>query len=143
MSDKSVITRVAVLDLMCEIVAEFGVDHVYKRIPGRYGNFAGCFNWDIENSCPSCLIGHVVYRLGASPELLTVCVGDAASSLIRKFASASGLRLEYGVMDVLGAAQSSQDDGKTWGEALRDALIEHLEIGRRDIPESFEAPMPA
>jgi hypothetical protein len=143
MSDKSMITRVAVLDLMCQIVSEFGVDHVYKRIPNRDGGFAGCYNWDIENNCPSCLIGHVVFRLGASPELLITCVGDVAASLISKFASASGLRLEYGVMDVLGAAQSSQDDGKTWGEALRDALIEHQEIGLSDIPESFEAPKPA
>jgi hypothetical protein len=142
MSDKSMITRVAVLDLMCQVVSEFGVDHVYKRIPGRDGSFAGCYNWDIENNCPSCLIGHVVYRLGASPELLTACVGDAASSLISKFVHQSGLRLEYGVMDVLGAAQQSQDDGRTWGEALRDALIEHLEIGLSDIPEPDDVPMP-
>lgn len=130
MSDKSTITRAAVLDLMCQVVAEFGVDHVYKRV--IIGGFGGCYNWDIVNNCPSCLIGHVAYRLGADADFLATNTGENAESLFGAFMHRSGLTLEYGVMDVLDAAQATQDEGKTWGEALRDALTEHLEIGRSD-----------
>ncbi len=138
MSDKSMITRVAVLDLMCQIVAEFGVDHVYTRI--NLGGFAGCYNWDTVNNCPSCLIGHVMHRLGADAEFLAANTGEQATSLLIKFTQRSGLTLEYGVIDVLGAAQVVQDEGGTWGVALHDALNEHLKIGPRDFPESFDAP---
>lgn len=131
MSDKSTITRAAVLDLMCQIVAEFGVDHVYARV-SIGGSFHGCYNWDIANNCPSCLIGHVVHRLGADAEFLAINTGEMAGALLMNFVHRSGLTLEHGVMDVLGVAQVAQDEGRTWGEALRDALTEHLEIGRSD-----------
>jgi hypothetical protein len=115
------------LDMMCQVVAEFGVDHVYQRVEDPGGGTC-CLNWDVVNSCPSCLIGHVMFRLGASAEFLAQHNGEGARVIVGMFARSSGLKIEEGVIDVLSAAQVTQDQAGTWGEALKDALHEHSSI---------------
>jgi hypothetical protein len=120
--DRKIITRTQVLNLMCQIVGEYGVDYVYEKIEGS------CYNWDRDRNCPSCLIGHVVSRLGASEKFLSIRRADSAPSLIGWYARECHHEIEYGVMDILSTAQLAQDQQETWGFALTEALTVHNEI---------------
>jgi hypothetical protein len=139
--EKSTITMVNALDVMCQVVAEFGVDFVYQKIETANdgGDGGSCVNWDSEKWCPSCLIGHVMFRLGASAELLSLHTRDGAASLIRYFGRHSGLIIEEGVAEILAAAQIAQDQGETWGHALHEALATHVEVLKRQFIEKATA----
>lgn len=111
------ITVKQALNVMCQVVGEFGVDYVYTMIDGA------CHNWDVEKDCPSCLVGHVLHRLGVSGEFLRENtmkgVGNVAHHLGEIFP------VEAGVVQVLGVAQYAQDSGESWGSALGKALAEY------------------
>ena len=125
--DTKIITMKRVLDLMCQIVGEYGVDYVYEKIG------LACWNWDAEKQCPSCLIGHVVSRLGASDQFLDTYQAVSAAALIGHFASTYDRTIEEGVKDILGTAQLAQDTLKPWGTALMKALTEHADILRNRV----------
>lgn len=118
------ITAKQVLDLMCQIVGEYGVDYVYEKI----GAEQGCYNWDREKGCPSCLIGHVVSRLGASDSFMLDHVAGSAPVLLGFFSREYGHEIAEGVGKILSSAQCAQDGGEPWGMALAKALTEGANI---------------
>lgn len=113
------ITMKQVLDAMCQVVGEFGVDYVYTKINDS------CLNWDEDRDCPSCLVGHVLHRVGISREFLIEHNPKGAGSVLYYFWDDSGVSAEESVPHILGVAQHVQDRGGTWGEALRRALAEY------------------
>jgi hypothetical protein len=121
----SEITMKQVMNVMCQVVGEFGVDHVYTKINDT------CLNWDKEKDCPSCLVGHVLHRVGISREFLIEHSTDGVASVLFYFKWDIGIRVEEGVSSILGVAQNEQDAGNTWGYALGRALKEYDTISRR------------
>jgi hypothetical protein len=106
------ITHEDVLRVMAEVVEEYGQDYVYQE--------CGEMCVYIKGGKPSCLIGHVLVRLGVDVGFLT----DRNSSRIssHKFSSWGGDLPWTGLATrVMQAAQSIQDTGGTWGRALAAA----------------------
>jgi hypothetical protein len=102
------------------VVAERGEDYVYEGPGDVRGN--GMCRY-VYRDQPSCLVGHVLYRLGVPLETLKSADGvsfaatDVCSDLLRGSAFDDG---EIG--DFLDAVQSRQDIGETWGNALQHGL---------------------
>lgn len=88
------------------LVAEFGEGYVYKEEVRKAGRDAECLYQ--EDGKPSCIVGHVLYRLGVKYDSeweywgARRVLGDAPEE----------------VKEGLSRAQGYQDCGKTWGEAL-------------------------
>ncbi|MGZ6788349.1 MAG: hypothetical protein ACXVGN_00010 [Mycobacteriaceae bacterium] len=89
--------------LLVRAVEEKGADYVCST-PGMYLYF--------KNGEPSCIVGHVLAYLGFGPE--HVVEGARAHRL----PVLSPLRPMVGL--ALTAAQGTQDNGATWGEALAE-----------------------
>jgi hypothetical protein len=107
------------LALLKNVVNEYGPDHIYER---NFTNASGCVY--AENGRPSCLVGIVLHRSGrfALDNLIALDedsygTGSAACAIVLAFPD----RLTNGAAAVLQAAQSEQDEGKPWGEALSAA----------------------
>lgn len=105
------ITVETVLSTMEEVVAEFGEDYVYVEPGDPEDDSYGCLY--AHEGGPSCLIAHVLTRLDVPLSELAEYEGNSAIYLAEDL-----LGLSNSVANVLQAAQSEQDTGGTWGEAL-------------------------
>ncbi len=105
------ITKDRALELLREIVAEYGEDWVYaSRDDGTTCTYT-------RQGQPSCLIGHVLHRAGVPIEhLATLDRGDTPS--IGTTTVDWGIEITPDARRVLGVAQHAQDDGSSWGTAL-------------------------
>lgn len=92
------------LELLREVVAEHGEDTT-----------AGCMY--VDEGVPHCIAGEAYFRAGVTAAQLLAAEGSNADS--PKFI------LDFGVprqaAEVVACAQSVQDNGDTWGEALAAA----------------------
>lgn len=111
-----------VADLLWEIADEVGHDHIYE-IRKKHG-IPTCeyVVWNEESDCyvGDCLVGRLLFRLGADPESLAD-IGDLrfSSVLVQHVLPFS---FTEDAQRVLVRVQYAQDHGKTWGAAIRDAL---------------------
>lgn len=112
-----------VFDTLREVVAE-QPENVYEK-PEEYvdaPNHIDCFYVHPGDTC-GCLIGHVYNRLGVPLSVLKRHEGRTASQVGRnvlQFPQDSDIKsAEF--LYALDAAQSEQDDGKTWDRALQRA----------------------
>lgn len=109
------ITKAKALELLEAAVAERGADYVYERI-GFDSNSTGPSCVYVRSGCPSCLVGLAMTKAGTPIEQLaewdTRFECDAQSVLLDDGLATAG------AAEVLTVAQSVQDDGGTWGEAL-------------------------
>lgn len=111
------------LDVMGEVVAEFGREYVYPRANGcRYVHR----DWqgdrdtvEAPRKVPSCLIGQVLHRLGLSLEIMEE--RDEAP-LDGAIAAWTELGLARGTIRAFSRAQTLQDRGDTWGNAYDEAV---------------------
>lgn len=124
-----------------QVVAEVGDDHVYVKTsrpaPEAHGGAtAACMYWHMTGDKPGCLIGRALHRLGFSREDLILC--DEQPELDEHGRVQSGAPTGTSVKDVhmrfpdrftgvlvwrmLQAAQTVQDNGRTWGHALQAAI---------------------
>lgn len=131
------ITAKQALDTLEQVVADKGQDYIYpmwegwfrvggserkRHVPdircfsgewqtpqGVHAEFASCAYLTHDDK-PSCIVGHVMHRLGVSHEVLRREEG----STCRVF----GDELDRAAIEVLLAAQQMQDHYHTWGEAL-------------------------
>ena len=108
-------------ELLARAVAEKGEDYVYEWQEGAYTYACMYFHGDQ----PGCIIGHLLAYQGVKPEDLgdynTWDVGTLAEQDLDV-----GTLAEQGLIDAplpvvkaLAKAQLAQDDGATWGEALK------------------------
>ena len=109
-----------VVELLHEVVEEAGEDHRYKHVSGRELN--GC-RYEY-NGAPSCLVGHVLHRAGWSVNALRDLDegGIAAQDLWYADLPDGVPGVTQGAALALETAQVFQDDGDTWGTALRAAI---------------------
>jgi hypothetical protein len=111
------------------VVAERGADYVYKRPTNTFG-VPTCLYVDVDRDQPSCLVGHVLHRLGVPLETLKSAdqfsfpATDVCHDLLGGSAFDDGE-----ISHFLDAVQSRQDIGRTWGEALQNGL-EALDVTR-------------
>jgi hypothetical protein len=118
------VTGEVVLELLRQVVAE-RPDHVYRRhtdgIACRYAH----------NGAPDCLAGHVLYRAGVPLRTL-----ERAKGLIDTFYGPFSTLLDNRALVILRTAQSAQDDGLPWREALAAAEAEDVrDAGRGGPPD--------
>lgn len=121
------ITVAMVLDTMDEVVAEYGEDYVYNGYD-NVGREEGGMNCAYLNSdgTPSCLIGHVLLRLGVPKEQFRT----ANFCTVGTFAEIAHLPVGHAALYVMRKAQAVQDERGTWGAALlaaRDAASKAAE----------------
>lgn len=115
------------LRIMREIVAEKGADYVYPDSEKRLDSLCSepiCqyarYDEDGNVVAPSCIVGHYLTRTGVSLGDLSIHEGTAAIQVV-PFSPGSRLA------EAFNRAQEAQDDGLTWGEALR-AFEERLGV---------------
>lgn len=115
------ITAERALELLREVVAEYGEDYVYVNPQGQRagddddnGDQASC--WYVHGDKPGCIAGHVYHRAGLSLETLKLMENNGASHPgFRQRVTGEG-------PTILSIAQDRQDKGETWGQALRAAV---------------------
>lgn len=121
------ITARRALELLTDVVDVYGPDTVYERVElhSAWNEEIPGLESEVEKGCryeyggaPSCLVGHVLHRSGATLEFLRELDmhGCPASRLDSEFESVG-----RGAARVLDVAQCHQDNGATWGEALSKA----------------------
>ena len=108
------VTVTEVADVLDEAVRAKGEDFVYSS-PGTICQY-------LHGTQPGCLVGHVLIRLGASAGMLSLQEGQPADQVDY---DSLGLSIPQNAIDALQKAQTSQDEGDTWGEA-RKAFSGHL-----------------
>jgi len=102
------------------VVAERGADYVYKKPTNTFGVLTCLY---VDQDQPSCLVGHVLHRLGVPLETLKSAdqfsfpATDVCCDLLRGSAFD-----DEEIGHFLDAVQSRQDIGRTWGEALQNGL---------------------
>lgn len=122
------LTGQGALGLLRLAVFEKGDKYVYPLAlqgPGDCQNF--------ENGQPSCIVGHVFEKLGVTYDLALAAgidgsVGAAGSIARLKSHGWTDWTFSLEATCVLISAQSWQDRGSTWGEALA-AAEKSLELG--------------
>lgn len=114
-----VVTYEETLRALNEAVREKG----YKYTYGRRGPSMFCYNtWHGQ---PDCIVGHVMVRLGVPIEWFDVDnrdnddVGDVCKALYLQ----DLFEFEDEAKDLLGYAQSAQDNNVAWGEAVTRAHL--------------------
>lgn len=103
--------------LVNELITEYGDGFVYKQING------GCvYTYGGE---PSCLVGQVMARAGLDPMDLETLLrdnyreGDYFHTINQFLAEHNIFMASSEAEEFLGALQQYQDEGVSWGEALR------------------------
>jgi len=102
------------LELMREVVAEYGEDHEYDPLQLPNGATACVY---VHEGAPSCLVGHVLHRAGIPLDVMGAHenMGPAHPNFLR----ATGITEQVALP--LAAAQDVEDEGMTWGQALAAA----------------------
>lgn len=119
------------LELLREAVNERGADYVYTD---EYGDLDGrCFYVERDeqgNKVPGCIVALALNKAGVTiDQLLTL--GDSgevhgasstASELCQTLNTEGVAEIDRNALTLFGLAQSKQDRGDTWGDALQSAV---------------------
>ena len=115
------ITYPRALELLQEVIAEFGEDYVYPQFEpeaaGDRGAVMECFY--VRDDAPSCIVGHVLYRAGVTLDELRAVEGWTP---VDQQAPQFGIWADILACGLLADVQDEQDSGRSWGEALAEAL---------------------
>lgn len=111
------LTPARAIELLREVVAEFGEDYVYPYQDEEDGT---CLY--VHGDQPGCIAGHVYHRAGLTLEQLKREEHTGADS------SDFRILLPGNGTAVVRPAQGAQDNGLTWGEALADAEREYRKL---------------
>ena len=115
------ITDQQFIDALEAAVAERGRDFVYPRGDRRWSKLPDSDEETLVNSClyvkpdgsgAACLIGLALHKAGVPLDYLAQHEGDPAGRVM------VNLGVSWPVRSAAGEAQSSQDLGATWGDAL-------------------------
>lgn len=133
------------IELLREVVAEVGADHVYNapivRDSGafgmcRYVHHDGNYTDSIEgDATPGCIVGQALHRYGVSLEFLNQVEGLGADQIaIKEHLNRKHIpaHIDPPITEkagqVLRAAQWEQDNGLPWGVALAKAEAEYTHL---------------
>lgn len=108
------------MDALRSVVAQYGENHVTPN-----GAFS-CRFWDVENDCPSDLIGTALTHLGISKDELIAEDAHIGTFVVSKFGE-EGAYFSRAIVTAFNEAQWWQDCGVTWGVALFKAEKKYKE----------------
>lgn len=117
------ITKSRVIEVLTEIVDEFGEDHRYVN-PDGVAAASGVDCMYVHGDKPGCIAGHALHRLGVPLEAMARIESETVCRTNMELIGVRITDLEDGYEDEaspLYAAQAAQDRGETWGEALSAA----------------------
>lgn len=125
------INQTNILDALEEAVAEKGPEYVYANEWGQsslneIGESSGIscnyVHGEGENLIPGCIAGNVLNRLGISLGTLTLFERSPVEDVLIGLADEGYInRVEFSVAEIIQAAQTAQDLGFSWGDALKAA----------------------
>lgn len=97
-------------------LAEARPDYVYEKEPGTFKS--SCVYFDDERK-PSCIVGHVLSRLGFEPgdDFMRAANAEDVEGLV----AGGWLDVDEATTWLLQEAQRLQDDGQTWATAVAHA----------------------
>lgn len=141
------ITGPVALILLGKAVREKGADYVYVNPKGlKAGTYdddmsmvANCYYLhDVDGkNVPGCIVGHVAKLVGVSDGILRMEENNTSDALIDRIHVSETdnghqrFKFDGAATALLRAAQSAQDAGKTWGQALaqaREAFVTHVQV---------------
>jgi hypothetical protein len=109
-----------VVETATEVVGERGENYIYEKPINAFGTPVCVY---VYESQPSCLVGHILHRLGVPLE--TLGEGDrlsfSASDVCMDLLAGTSF-YDTEISAFLDSLQSEQDTGHTWGEALQVGL---------------------
>lgn len=117
MIELTISTAVEILD---ELVEEFGSDYVYNN------GLRGQCDY-VRDGKPSCIVGHVLAKVGVPIERLEVADtalsggGMTAATLLRRLAEEEVLTCDVPTGTLLSEAQYNQDARETWADSVKAA----------------------
>lgn len=120
------LTDTQVLQGLQELVDEKGEGFVYEKRE-RVEGLAPKRCVYVHQGEPDCLVGQFLAKAGIPLDRLEAAdvdnynQGTAASELVDKLKAEGLLKVSDRALRALSFAQSEQDSGETWGEALREA----------------------
>lgn len=101
------ITRDFALNLLNDIVKDEGADTTAK-----------CRYTDPFDNVPVCIVGHALFRLGVPLAELATYEGQAADSVLLGLAHDGYFEFDEDAAELLTDAQTKQDNGAHWGDAV-------------------------
>jgi hypothetical protein len=110
-----------VLKLLEQVTAEKGTDYRYPEELFLKSNV--CVNFTSDGQ-PSCIVGHVLPKLGVDYEIAVayeIDGGSSAASTVRTLEEYGHTGFTHEALAALATAQNFQDFGWTWGEAVEAA----------------------
>lgn len=121
------LTKANVLEQLRAAVVLKGKDYRYTEDPANRGGESPTDYAYERDGQPSCIVGHVLIRLGVDPAVFRE---DYANPTVDEVSTVNATKFKHchkvlpiaaennTVLRALIAAQSEQDQGRTWGEAL-------------------------
>jgi len=109
------------LELLREVVAEFGEDYKYPHYPAERlpdGRKLRCFY--VRDDQPSCIVAHVLHRAGIPVQDLVKVEGLGPADT--EGTTLFGQWADLLARQLLREVQVQQDEGETWGNALQIVL---------------------
>ncbi|MDT4903312.1 MAG: hypothetical protein QOH52_1328 [Pseudonocardiales bacterium] len=110
---------VQALDLLEQCVSERGCGYVYAPKWSARDGYSTCQY--VHNGKPDCIIGLAFAKSGVPVETLQTLSGDRLAGLHSEHRLP--IHLTLGALVVFRAAQRAQDQGLSWGVALRQATL--------------------
>lgn len=102
-----------VVNVTSEVVEEYGRDFVYTMPDGKQCLYQ-------SEGYPSCLVGHVLNRVGVSIDALVDLDSgeyDDIPEELQAVAETNGVLVDLDALGMLLEAQGYQDNGMPWGDA--------------------------
>ena len=99
----------------------------------KYAEYVGSDPYGQEPVAPHCIVGVFLNKRGVDLEALAALEGDSVMGAANDALVAEKVTLDEQAVDVLWAAQSLQDDGYNWGQALEaaEAVFQAQKAGGR------------
>jgi hypothetical protein len=125
------ITARRAIELLREVVAG-REDYVYRSPEGYDAESEkyNCQYWHGNDDCPGCLIGAALHQAGVSAANLLALPQNriSATDVLLALQDLAGVTLTDDARDIFQMAQSAQDLGSPWGDALRRAEARFLTV---------------
>ena len=106
-----------VIELLENAVKDRGADWVY---PLEWKHRDGPCRYFIDGK-PGCIIGHVIYQLGGGPDDVEEGEGVFGLEVWNRVLEISDDYKILEILEILSTAQTAQDYGTSWGEAVAAA----------------------
>lgn len=117
-------------------VEEKGAAYVYEREehpePGLCSPQGACLNTSADGTKTGCIVGNALVRLGVSLKWLALAenINCSSGGILSKLRHEEKFRFDTDAGALLAEAQSLQDNGIPWGEAV-DQAAAYVKRGSR------------